>query len=63
MSEPMKIKVSTKYLTAESFCQEVTLEEESKGVILSVMKFIVDTRDGQMRQALMGCGWTPPHEV
>jgi hypothetical protein len=58
----MKIRVATKFLSDASFSQEVTLEEQ-KEVILTVMKFIVETRDKQMREALMGLGWTPPKEI
>jgi hypothetical protein len=58
----MQIKVTTKYLTDASFSQEVTLEEHKK-VLLTVMKFIVDTRDKQLREALIGLGWQPPRET
>ena len=58
----VQIKVTTKILTEYSFSQEVTLEEHSK-VLISVMKFIVDTREKQIRQALIDIGWQPPREI
>lgn len=59
----MQIKATTRYLSDTSFSQEVTVEEKSGTLILTVMKFIVETRDKQLREALIGLGWTPPREV
>jgi hypothetical protein len=59
----MQIKATTRYLSDTSFSQEVTVEEKNGTLILTVMKFIVETRDKQLREALIGLGWTPPREV
>ena len=57
----MKIKVATKLLDNESFSQETTVEDN--GTILSLMKFIVETRDEQVKKALIELGWQPPKEI
>ena len=57
----MKIKVATKLLDNESFSQETTVEDN--GTILSLMKFIVETRDEQVKKALIEIGWQPPKEI
>jgi hypothetical protein len=55
----MQLKVCTSFLADKTFSQEVTITE-GKDFLLSVMKFIVDTRDQQIRDALVELGWTPP---
>jgi len=56
-----KIKIETKIFKNGLISQEL-LNERDNGRMESILKIVIDTREEQIKQALIKLGWTPPKE-
>jgi hypothetical protein len=56
------VNIETKVMNDGKIIQEVKLGDDDANLFNSVMRTIVDTKEAQVRDALISLGWTPPKE-
>jgi hypothetical protein len=62
-AENMKLKMTTSITENAIVSHEVAIENEHEEVVMYLLRLIVDTREHQIRDALIAIGWQPPREV
>ncbi|MCE5212651.1 MAG: hypothetical protein LLG40_14005 [Deltaproteobacteria bacterium] len=59
MNKNMKFQVNTDITDDGKIIQEVLLKERND-VVENIMRVVIDTREAQVREALISMGWKPP---